>query len=487
MIFKNKLLNIDEKKDSEMSDSEQFDLLKKYENFPFETENQSNDKIKELKEKVEMIKNNSKNPVPFENQLDFWHFLNDVQYGKFNPKNLEKLNTWVISKEGTWLVQKNNSGYYGVKKNDSGIPTLPISNSLPVAFFDLAYGKIPNSVLQQIVAFFKEIMKRYNDAEAFVQVYWDKQENKYVCHVPKQKISKGSVRYDASENLNVIEPDRYVFVYECHSHNSMGAFWSGTDNRDEKELRIYGVFGMLHQEEYAEKHRFFVGEEQVDCEIDLIFDIPKQNENDRRYLISHNNQQYMVSGKQLVLDEKPKYILETNGQKIYIPLEGVSVYKEPQPKVDYPESWFVGINVPFVHENHEEQAHGLHTSLRGNIGKNWDGGSSMPQFANKSKKGKAKDPFYFDEDNRYGWSNNYMMDDSEEKVDAEYELMFHDVSMATQELLYLTSNFEDPEATFAFIESIEMELCLRNLEQSIEEYYKRSRMREQGPTDGKYQ
>lgn len=440
-------------------------------------------KIQELKEKVESIKKAENKPIPYENQIDFWHFLNDVHYGKFDPQNLTKLNTWVITKDGTWLVQKNSSGYYGVKKNDSGIPTLPVANSLPAAFFDLTYGKIPNSVLQQIVAFFREIMKRYNDAEAFVQVYWDKEESKYVCHVPKQKISKGSVKYDASENLSVVNPERYVFVYECHSHNSMGAFWSGTDNRDEKELRIYGVFGQLDQEEYANKHRFFVGEEQVDCNIELIFDIPKQNENEKKYLITHNNQQYMVSGKQLILDEKPKYVLETNGQKIYIPLEGVSVYKEPQQKVDYPESWFKGINIPFMEEEDYASGMGLHPSLRGNVGRNWDGGSSTPSFANK-KKGKAKDPFYFDEDRRYGWQEDDPMWDA---LDADYELMVHDMSMAAKEAVYLTQGFTDPEATFAFIEAFDQECCLRDLENAINSYYYRSRQIEEGPSDGKYQ
>jgi PRTRC genetic system protein A len=399
-------------------------------------------RIKELKEKVESIKNTENKPVPYESQINFWHFLNDVQFGKFDPENLTKLNTWVITRNGTWLVQKNNSGYYGVRKNENGIPTLPVANSLPVAFFDLTYGKIPNSILQQIVAFFREIMKRYNDAEAFIQVYWDKEEGKYVCHVPKQKISKGSVKYDASENLSVVNSERYVFAYECHSHNSMGAFWSGTDNRDEKELRLYGVFGMLHQEEYANKHRFFVGEEEVDCSIDLIFDIPKQNEDEKKYVITHNNQQYMVSSKQLILDEKPKYVLETNGQKIYIPLEGVSVYKEPQQKVDYPESWFNGINVPFLETIEQDYSYGagVHPSLRGNIGKNWDGGSSGPSFSSK-KKGKARDPFYFDEDRRYGSIAGYEDNTWDPfEADAEYELMVSDISAATKELVYLTQS-----------------------------------------------
>ena len=32
---------------------------------------------------------------------------------------------------------------------------------------------------------------------------------------------------------------------DIHSHNTMGAFWSGTDNADEKETRLFGVLGKI--------------------------------------------------------------------------------------------------------------------------------------------------------------------------------------------------------------------------------------------------
>jgi PRTRC genetic system protein A len=449
----------------------------------------SHDKIKELRGKVEDIiamkgseekqeKPASRKPVvptiPFEQQFLFWNCLNDIQYGQFNPEALTKVNTWVVQKDGTWLVQKNRTGYYAVKKNAAGIPTLPVGKPLPTAFFDLAYGKIPNDLLLRVVAFFRDIMKRYNDAEAFIQIYWDKTEAKYIINVPKQRISKGSVNYDATENLDALDQERYVFVYECHSHNSMGAFWSGTDNRDEKELRIYGVFGMLHTENYANKHRFFVGEEQVDVDMSLVFDIPKEEE--KKYLVTHNNKQYMVNGDKLILDDKPKYLFENDkGEKFLIPLESVSLQKT---KVDFPETWFKSINVPSP--SYDRPALTRNSGEYG-VRQGMGGSLNMPNFPSK----KQKDPFYWKDENK-GYEQGSVEKDEEEEIDADQELLIYEMGQVVKELCLMTNDFEDPEATYLFLESVAEEYAIDALFKAIKGYQIKSGQFEQGPSDGRY-
>jgi PRTRC genetic system protein A len=417
--------------------------------------------------------------ISFDDQFTFWNHLTDVQYGEFKPDNLTKANTWVITRNGTWLVQKNKSGYYAAKKNDYGIPTLPITKPLPEAFFDLTYGKIPYSILQQIVAFFRGIMEKHNDAEAFIQIYWDLQDHKYVCHVPKQQVSKGSVQYDAEENLSITDKNRYIFVYECHSHNSMGAFWSGTDNADEKELRVYGVFGNLDNEEYKCLHRFFVGEKQVNVDVSLVFDIPKKEEN-TKYVVSHKNKQYLVKKDQLILDEKPKYIYHTEaGEKVYIPVENVVAYKESPEKVDFPADWFESVNVPLPTRTKEYGGRIPGTSVWKNDfnGKNWDGGSGYwPNYSDS-----RKDALDFQKE----YSRTKL--DTEDIENAEYEMMVEDVNSMTAELLHFTSDFEDLEPTFVFLETVEQNMALKSLEKAIQNYYYRSRqLYDEGPSDGKY-
>lgn len=453
-------------------------------------------KIGDLKNKVNEIKK-PKEPIvpviPYDQQMTFWNYLNDIQYGQFKPELMTKANTWLVTRAGSWLVQKNKSGYYGIKKSDLGIPTLPATVTLPEAFFELKYGKIPNAILQQIVTFFRDIMKKYNDAEAFVQVYWDLTENKYVCHVPKQRISKGSVNYDATENLDQTTPERYVFAYECHSHNSMGAFWSGTDDRDEKELRVYGVFGQLNKAEYANKHRFFVGEEQVDVDMSLVFDIP---EVEKKYVVTWDKRQFIVKEDKLKLDEKPKYIYQDeNGKEIYVPLENVTPFKGPESKTEYPDSWFKGINVPFASQpsaprnlpagpawiNKQNHPHKVDVNQYG-----------MPIMGKKDKKpmgmdqdylnGRdSSDPFYYIDVPPYDALNG------QEGIDPDYEMTQWDISVAVDELLGLVTHFDDEEASYILMECLEAQKALKPLEQAIASYYIKSRQfEEQGPSDGKY-
>ena len=279
--------------------------------------------------------------VSLQDQLTFWNCLNEVQVGSFDPSKLTKLNNWVLTGDGSWLVQKNKAGYFGCQKSKvSAIPTLPKGVITSEAFFELTYGKIPNLILQQIVTFFRQVMNKYSNSEAFIQVYWDLQESKYIINVPKQNVSQGSVRYDSTENLDTKEPERYVFVYECHSHNSMNAFWSGTDNADEKELRVFGVFGELNKVEYATKHRFFVGEEEISVTLDGIFELPTVSE--QKSVVTLNKQEYLVANTSLLFDDKPRYIFkDKDGNVAYIPVDQVRAW---QPVVDIPETWLGSIN-----------------------------------------------------------------------------------------------------------------------------------------------
>lgn len=418
-----------------------------------------------LLERVNKIRKPEAAVVSVQDQMNFWNYLNDIQYGALNKDLLTKANTWLLTKDSTFLIQKNNTGFYAVKKSDAGIPTLP-KIDYPDAFFELAYGQIPNSILEQIIGFFREIMKRHNDAEAFIQVYWDKQDNQYIVNIPKQRISKASVNYDATENLNLKDPARYVFAYECHSHNSMKAFWSGTDNADEKELRVYGVFGELDKDNYASKHRFFVGEEQIDCNIKAIFDMPKEEE--KKYVVTHKNKQYFVSGNKLQLDETPKYILETEaGEKHYVSLDGVVLHRN---EVTFPETWFANINVPLPAQTRERS---------NNISTVWD--LDFPSYGKKDKKNGPKDFFNKDLVNPF-YSRDFDTFDAEWDYTMELEQMSEEIDA----ILDRTNGFEDEASTQMFLESLEFKSSLKELELAIHNYHVTAREAEKGPSDGRY-
>jgi PRTRC genetic system protein A len=101
--------------------------------------------------------------------------------------------------------------------------------------------KIPMDMLQQVIAFFRSYIRKGSVVEAMANLFWDRQEEKYAIHVPEQVVSKASVKAAPSE----LDDERYLHVADIHSHNTMSAKFSITDNEDEKATRLYIVIGKL--------------------------------------------------------------------------------------------------------------------------------------------------------------------------------------------------------------------------------------------------
>lgn len=207
-----------------------------------------------------------------EQKLEMFNILNDVQVGLLNEEKMTKLKTWFIQGDALYKVCKNELGTFGLKTTDLEIAGLPNKFSKEV-LFKFVLPKIPQTLYMQVIAFFKQVMKVHNNAEAFAQFFYDKEEEKYLVHIPEQEVSGARVSYQNKSNEYLTNSGRYVFVFECHSHNSMGAFWSSTDDGDEKELRFYGVFGKLDKRSYQEKFRMILDETAIELEASDIFDL----------------------------------------------------------------------------------------------------------------------------------------------------------------------------------------------------------------------
>ena len=219
-----------------------------------------------------------------ETMLFMFNALNSFTHGKIEEDKLTSVNNYFIQGNGLYLIHKNKIGLFGRKVSDFDIPGLP--NQLPSpCFIKLYLPKMPFTIYQQIVTFFKAIMVKEDESEAFLQVYWNLEEQKYEIHVPEQIVSKGHVSYDATKNLNKLFPKKYIFVFECHSHNTMGAFWSSVDDADEKETRLYGVFGCLNTAEHQTKFRVMVNGVAINLEYNHIFDFNKETLNTKEVVL----------------------------------------------------------------------------------------------------------------------------------------------------------------------------------------------------------
>lgn len=131
--------------------------------------------------------------------------------------------------------------------------------------FHMHCPKIPFEAMQVIYSFFFDIYDGKNqtkkESEAMTQTFYAPDGYKHLygeleesvvngiveindnwfVYIPLQSITAASVDYKRNGKLESM----FMCVIDIHSHDSMGAFFSATDNNDEKEPRFYGVLGSM--------------------------------------------------------------------------------------------------------------------------------------------------------------------------------------------------------------------------------------------------
>ena len=147
------------------------------------------------------------------------------------------LQTFIVGSNGVFIEAKRNLMY--VRKRFSSlersIPGLPEVEELFI------FPKIPTTKLVAITKFFvarlpyEALAWLYPSESVFPGVLnWN-------VYIPKQNAGRGFVK--------PIDVDQEIYskvLVEVHSHNTMDAFFSTTDDADETGLRIYMVIGKLN-------------------------------------------------------------------------------------------------------------------------------------------------------------------------------------------------------------------------------------------------
>ena len=91
-----------------------------------------------------------------------------------------------------------------------------------------------------IINFFQKLSDRF-ELEALVHILYDTVRRKYAIRVPRQELTRVSVRSVMEEEY----PEHMIHVMDIHSHNTMPAKFSPVDDDDEKATRLYAVVGRL--------------------------------------------------------------------------------------------------------------------------------------------------------------------------------------------------------------------------------------------------
>ena len=151
--------------------------------------------------------------------------------------HLTKPIMFIMDGEGVKRVEKNKIGIFIEETNE-----VPILEKMEVGF-EMALPRIPVEILLQIVSFFEAVYEKHQ-SEAIVQVFWNEETKKYFMYIPEQSVSGASCDYERNTDLE----RKHLLVFTIHSHAGMGAFFSGTDDKDEMESKLFGVMGKIDTE-----------------------------------------------------------------------------------------------------------------------------------------------------------------------------------------------------------------------------------------------
>jgi len=114
-------------------------------------------------------------------------------------------------------------------------------------------------------------------AELLLELYYQNSTHRYFWYLPEQYITTGSVDANMEPYLQAESLCGLVKVGQFHSHGIYKAFFSNTDERDEKVPGIYGVWGNFNknittQNMYMDKNNFllsYIDENQIRNIIDV--------------------------------------------------------------------------------------------------------------------------------------------------------------------------------------------------------------------------
>jgi len=141
--------------------------------------------------------------------------------------------------------------------------------------FTLEIPKVPFTLWKMIWSFYRDVNEWYG-TEATVLVYWDIDqrlfsipeelkeeygdgiyfEGDYVLYVPRQQNYPALTEYHGDEMRKWLGENMSI-ILDTHSHNSMSAFFSGTDDENEKDFQFYAVFGLIGKEnDFVMRYRY---------------------------------------------------------------------------------------------------------------------------------------------------------------------------------------------------------------------------------------
>jgi len=131
---------------------------------------------------------------------------------------------YIVAKEGIFLKKK-----MGIMESIAPVKNISILDSVQ-SMARMNVKKIPGGQFAQVIAFFREVYKEYN-GEAIVLLFYDEVKRVYKIVPPHQKVTAAACDYNKGITIEGMQ-----MIGTIHSHASMSAFHSGTDDKDEEHF-----------------------------------------------------------------------------------------------------------------------------------------------------------------------------------------------------------------------------------------------------------
>lgn len=143
-------------------------------------------------------------------------------------------------------------GVYEVRTTQAGTFVARFESSRKIREgMHLSVPPIPVGFLRQVVDYFREAPRE----ERLANICYDRLDGfAYYVSYPDQHGTETSVEADGTR-----ETEDTFIVLQLHSHGTMRAFFSATDDRDEVRTGLYGVVGRCHEKRPEMKLRYSCG------------------------------------------------------------------------------------------------------------------------------------------------------------------------------------------------------------------------------------
>lgn len=159
---------------------------------------------------------------------------------------------YILAENGLFIQAQNP-----LIKATVGISPVEIRGLSPLEeHIELVHGKIPRYLYNLSLS----VLMTSSDREQYLAITW---ESEYRLRIPGQERDGASVKYESLSSS----------IMDIHSHGRMGAFFSCTDDSDEKGLRLYMVVGRLDTLLPEVELRLGVYGYFVNLDVDEVFDV----------------------------------------------------------------------------------------------------------------------------------------------------------------------------------------------------------------------